>query len=827
MSNASSASSAVSVPHSCFHCGLPLPVNTSWSVVIDGIARAMCCPGCAAVSKSIVDHGLTDYYHSRTEYASTASEQELIPPELHLYDHQPAPTPNPQSVSEIQEACYSVQHIHCPACIWLIEHRLARLLGVISVEMNAATERLYVQWQESICKPSDILAAMRAIGYPAYPFDPFQHGAQLERNRKSLFRQLFIAGLSMMQVMMYAVPLYLANDGTMDDALAKLMRWASLLLTLPAVLYSAQPFFRGAWRDMRNRMPGMDVPVALAIAAAFIGSAVATWQERGDVYFDSITMCIFLLLCSRYLELTARRKAASTLDSLQQALPAAATRMLAFPMQSDSERVAADQLRVGDVILVKPGEVVPVDCVIVEGESAVDVSLLTGESAPQRKVSGDQIAGGTVNTSQPLMARVLQTVDQSTLSVLLGLIRRAGQGKPRLMLWADRVAAWFVVLLLFFSLAIFCLWYWIEPARAWPVAIAVLVVSCPCALSLAMPTTLAAATNRLLRQGILVVQPHVLETLQRATHIVFDKTGTLTQGRPSLQTIVPLAGLPTSLSVSDCLRIAAAMERFSSHPIAQTLCEAAKSWEGIEVMHGPQVEQVRCFTGQGVEAMVDGVCYRLGNFTFVRDVIATTSVIHPATSSKTTQVFLASGDGWLACFEIVDAIRPEAHEVVEHFQQQGKKLMLLSGDHHEVAQRVADKLGIAAVHGDCLPEHKLSVVQRLQQQGAVVAMVGDGINDAAVLRAADVSFAMGGGAALAQIQADCVLLSGEIAALQEIDRVAAKTLAVIRQNLWWATLYNMVAIPAAALGWINPWLSGIGMSMSSAVVVLNALRLRS
>jgi len=814
------------VDAACFHCGLPVAPASSWRVTIAGVERAMCCPGCEAVAQSIVDNGFADYYGTREGFAATAAAQDLVPPELQFYDSEPpdhdaGAGADTNADADISETDYTVSNIRCAACIWLIERRLARLPGVYSAQVNAVSERLQVRRDARICKTSDILAALRAIGYVAYPYDPVQHGEQLERSRKTLFRQLFIAGLSMMQVMMYAVPAYLAGEGGMDADMAGLMRWAGLLLTLPALVYSAQPFFRGAWRDIRNCAPGMDVPVALGIAAAFGGSALATWRGEGDVYFDSVTMFIFLLLCSRYLELAARRKAASALDKLQQSLPSSALRMDAYP-HTGTQLVAAAQLCAGDVILVRPGEALAADCVVLDGESSVDLSLLTGESRPVHKGVGDFVPGGAVNVAQALTAKVVRAAGDSTLSVLVGLVNRAGQAKPKLALWADRVAAWFVAVLLLFAVAVFCAWYAVDPARAWPVGIAVLVVSCPCALSLATPTALAAATDRLLRQGILAVQPHVLETLHRATHIVFDKTGTLTAGKPTLQDIVKLGALPPE----DCLRIAAAMERSSTHPLALTIVRAAADQQlrGI-----PETSALRHAAGQGVEAMVDGVVYRLGNFAFVHALIPTASTMPAADADEQTEasyVFLASDNGWLARFDIADALRPEAQAVVAHFQRLGKSLVLLSGDRHDVAQRVADRLGIPTALGDCLPESKLSFVQGLQRGGAIVAMVGDGVNDAAVLRAADVSFAMGSGAALAQTNADCVLLSGQLSALCEADRVATKTLMVIRQNLAWATLYNAVAIPAAALGWINPWLSGVGMSLSSVVVVLNALRLR-
>ncbi|MDB5917454.1 MAG: heavy metal translocating P-type ATPase, partial [Massilia sp.] len=338
--------SAVLASAGCFHCGLPVPPGSRWSVAIDGAPRPMCCPGCEAVAASIVANGFADYYASRTAFAAPVEQGALAPPELALYDNFDA--------GETCEALYSVDGIRCAACVWLIERRLRGLPGVRAADMNATTGRLKISWSAQQCRPSAILGALRGIGYAAYPFDPVRHGEQLERERKKLFRRLFIAGLSMMQVMMYALPVYLANDGTMDADMTSLMRWAGLLLTLPAVAYSAQPFFSGAWNNLKNRALGMDVPVALGIAAAFVGSVAATLRGQGDVYFDSITMFIFLLLCSRYLELAARRKAACTLEKLQHALPAAASRLAGYPASRAAETVAVAELNEGDFILLKP-----------------------------------------------------------------------------------------------------------------------------------------------------------------------------------------------------------------------------------------------------------------------------------------------------------------------------------------------------------------------------------------------------------------------------------------------------------------------------------------
>lgn len=824
---------AVQAQASCYHCGLPLPRSAGerWSARIDGVEHAMCCPGCAAVAQAIADAGQAAYYQDRTGYAATAAQAQLVPPELALYDNADPRFAARDGGTADAEATLLVEGIRCAACVWLIERRLMQLPGVQRASMNVATERLQVRWHKDQCRPADILGALHAIGYRAWPYDAARHGKQLQQASRTLGRQLFVAGLSMMQVMMYVAPAYLADDGTLDAAMAALMQWASLLLTLPAVCYSALPFFRGAWNSLRARAPGMDVPVALGIAAAFGASCIATWRGHGEVYYDSVTMFIFLLLCSRYLETAARRKASAALERMQHGLPASASYLPGWPLSRDASTVPASALRPGHAILVKPGETFAADCDIAEGQTSVDLSLLTGESVPLRAAMGASVPGGAINAGSAVVARVTKPASDSTLSGLLKLIERAGAEKPQIAQWADRAASRFVAGLLLFALSAFAWWSWHDAARAWPVAIAVLVVSCPCALSLATPSALAAATDRLLGKGILIVRPHVLETLHRATHIVFDKTGTLTQGKPTVQR-VDLLG---RTAASAALQVAAALEANSAHPIGRAILAAAAE---TAIMARWQAADVQELPGQGLEGTVQGTRYRLGSPAFVAGIAGPASLAPPqdtrlgqpaggaAAALDGTPVYLGSSGGWIARFLLSDALRPDAQATVDYFRAQGKQLVLLSGDSEAITQHVARSLGIDAASGEFLPQQKLAFVQDSQREGAVVAMIGDGINDAAVLGAADVSFAMGSGAALAQAHADTVLMNGQLGAVADTARAAARTMAVIRQNLAWATLYNLTAIPAAALGYLNPWLSGAGMALSSAVVVLNALRLR-
>jgi Cu2+-exporting ATPase len=807
----------------CFHCGQPVPASADWHVAIEGVERAMCCPGCAAVAQTIVDIGQASYYRERSGLAAapgaaadSAAGAALVPAALAL----PEDDPNIVDDGDAREATLLVEGIRCAACVWLIEHRLRQVDGVQQASLNVATEKLFVRWHKDKTTAAALLEAVRSIGYNAWPYDTTRHDAQLQKASRTLGRQLFVAGLSMMQVMMYVAPEYMAgDDGTLDAGMTSLMRWASLLLTLPAIAYSAQPFLKGAWASLKARALGMDVPVALGILAAFFGSAVSTVRGAGEVYYDSVTMFIFLLLASRYLEMVARRKAATALSRLRHGVPEMAMRLSCWPASRDAVAVPASALVAGDHILVKAGEAVAADCVVAEGSTAVDLSLLTGESAPQRRDAGDAIPGGAVNAGAPVVLRVAKPSRDSTLAGLLKLIERAGSAKPQIAQWADRTASWFVAALLLFAAASFGFWMWHDAARAWPVAIAVLVVSCPCALSLATPSALAAATDRLLGKGALVVQPHVLETLHRATHIVFDKTGTLTEGRPTVHSVDAIDGA----RIVGILRVAAALEQGSAHPIARAIGAAAAA-RGAD---GSTASGLQELAGQGMEGTVNGVRYRLGTAAYVAGIAGSAAPpMGGAHAVPMTTVWLGMHGRWLGRFLVSDALRPDARATVEYFQRLGKQVVLLSGDQQALAASVAAQLGIDEAFGDCMPDAKLTYVQALQVRGAVVAMVGDGINDAAVLSAADVSFAMGSGATLAQVHADCVLLDARLPLLADTARSAGRTMRVIRQNLAWATLYNIVAIPAAAFGLLNPWLSGVGMAASSAIVVLNALRLR-
>ena len=804
---------------SCYHCGQDVPAGTDLGVRVEGEVRPMCCLGCQAVAQAIVDNGLGDYYRNRD--ALPDSPREALPDALGnllLYDHAEFQKSFVHALDEHErEAALILEGITCAACIWLNEQHVSRLPGVTGVDINYATRRARVRWDESRTRLSDILAAIAAIGYRAYPYDAARSEALARKEQRSALWRLFVAGFGMMQVMMYAVPVYMAADGDMSADIEAMMRWASMVLTLPVVVYSAAPFFRNAWRDLRLLRVGMDVPVALGVGAAFAASVWATVTASGEVYFDSVTMFVFFLLGGRFVEMRARQKAVGVTEALAKLMPALAQRLGDYPASRETEQIVAADLHAGDLVLVRPGESIPADGIVVEGESSVDEALLTGESRPVAKRGGDRLTGGAINNESPLVMRVEQVGEETRLSAIVRLMERAATEKPRIVEMADRIATRFVAALLVVAAAVAIVWWSIDPHKALWITVSVLVVTCPCALSLATPVTLTVASGALARAGLLVTRGHAIEALARANHFVFDKTGTLTTGRMRLLQSMPLG----VLDAQACIELAATLEQSSEHPLALSLRDAASS-----PVTG--ISDVRSVQGCGVCGMVDGRELRVGRPEWVAELHGLPLGESGAAllALEDTVIALADDGGWLALFRIGDELRPEAVDLVIDLKAAGCAVSLLTGDAPSVAARIGRQLGIDDIRAGMSPQGKHAYVRHLQDHGRLVAMVGDGVNDAPVLAQAQVSIAMGGGAALARTQADFVLLSENLEHLRDGLQLARRSLAVVRQNLVWSFAYNFIALPLAMFGFITPWMAGIGMSGSSLLVVLNSLRLQ-
>lgn len=774
----------------------------------------MCCHGCQAVAQAIVDGGLTSFYKHRE--APSGKPESLIPEQLarmELYD-QDALQAGFVEVDEknLKHASLILEGITCAACVWLNERHVRSLAGVVEFQVNYSTHRAHVTWDDSQLQLSDILKAVAAIGYIAHPFDPGRQEQVHKKEKSQALRRLFIAGLGTMQVMMLAIALYAGDYSGMEVDIEQFMRWISLLLTLPVILYSARGFFTTAWRDLKRWQLSMEVPVSIAIGGAFTASLWHTLQGQGEIYYDSVCMFSFFLLTSRYLEMGARHKAGEAAEELVKLLPATATRIGA---DGRHEVVAVSQLESGDRVLVRPGETVPADGDVVEGRSSVDESLLTGESLPRERRLGDLLVGGSVNVESPLTLRVTGVGEDTLVSGIVRLLDRAQSEKPSIARLADHIAAYFVAALLLVAGGVAGFWVWHQPDLAFEITLSVLVVTCPCALSLATPAAVTAASGALTSAGLLITRGHALEALAQTDRIVFDKTGTLTEGQLGLAEVQPL----TDGTREQLLALAGGLARRSEHPVARVL--AANATQPVVF------DEVESVPGRGMQGLYQGEPYRLGSREFVAELVENGSVAEtPPLEGIATSVYLGTRHTELARFDLLDRLRPDAVQAVGALRNLGLRPYILSGDTPQAVSVVADQLGITDFEGGLRPEDKLVAVQQMQAQGHKVVMVGDGVNDAPVLAGADVSVAMGQGAQLAHASADMVALSERLKVLVEGVTKARATRTVIKQNLGWALFYNLGAVPLAAMGLVPPWAAAIGMSLSSLVVVVNALRLR-
>ncbi|WP_313104174.1 heavy metal translocating P-type ATPase [Stutzerimonas nitrititolerans] len=793
-------------PVPCYHCGLPVPAGSQFNARVLNETRAFCCPGCQAVAEAIVKGGLESYYLHRSDPAiNPEALPQALTEELELYDREEVQQPFVTHEGSLASTSLMIEGISCAACGWLIERHVRNLDGVAEASLNLSNHRLQVRWSDARLPLSELLAELRRIGYAAHPYQPDEAAERLAQENRRAMRQLGVTGLLWMQVMMATMATWPEFNLDLSESFFVTLRWTALVLTTPIVFYCCTDFFRGALRDLRTRHLTMDVSVSLAIGGAYLAGIWSTITGQGELYFDAVGMFALFLLAGRFLERRARERTAAATAQLINLLPASC---LKLGEDGQSVRILLSELRIGDQVLVQPGALIPADGRISTGQSSIDESVLTGEYLPQARSVGDLVTAGTLNVEGPLTIQVQALGDDTRLSAIVRLLERAQSEKPRLAELADRVAQWFLLIVLATAAIVGLVWWQIDPQRAFWIVLALLVATCPCALSLATPTALTTATGSLHKLGLLLTRGHVLEGLNHIDTVIFDKTGTLTEGRLTLNAVHPLA----ELDADTCLALAAALENRSEHPIARAFGRAPQAADFVDSV-----------PGLGLQGAVAGRSLRIGHPRFVAEGYLGSAPKIPDDQGQ----WLLLGDerGPLAWLVLDDRLRADAPALLDACRQRGWNTLLLSGDSSPMVGRIAEQLGFDEALGGLTPADKLTHLQRLQADGRRVLMLGDGVNDVPVLAAADISVAMGSATDLAKTSADAVLLSNRLDSLVQAFDVARRSRRIIVENLAWATLYNGLILPFAAIGWVTPLWAAIGMSASSLLVVLNALRL--
>ena len=790
----------------CFHCGEPIPKGISLFVTIDQQAQAMCCAGCQAVAETIVENNLTDYYKFRTENAPKGTA--LVPEQLkrnqlldddnlqHEFTHQDGNT---------RETILTVDGISCAACAWLIEMKLEKIAGIGKISVNATTQRASVHWQNDQLKLSQIIEHIERLGYHALPFKASNAEQQNLAQSKTFIKRLGISGILMMQVMMIAVGLYFGAFSDMSEHNLVYLRYTSLLLTTPIIFYGALPFYTGAINALKSRRLSMDVPVSIAILLAFFASAWATVSEQGEVYFESVSMFTFLLLIGKFLEFRARSRAAQVSANLLKLMPMTATKLV-----NDIEQyVAAKSLQIQDKVMIKPGETVPADCVIEHGNSHFNEAMLSGEQRPVAKKVADTIFAGTINGDGNIVARVLQPGTDTFLSQLIRLSESSQAHKPKIAQLSDKIAQYFVAIILLTAIGTAIYWQQHMPSEAFWITLSVLVATCPCALSLATPTALTCGTTRLNRDGIMIKSGHVMETMPEVDTYAFDKTGTLTQGEFQ---VTQVKHFGTSYAEQDLLTLVAALEAHSQHPLAKAFTQ----YRDFAV----NASNIKVHPGLGITGQVGNDEVALGKVNWLID----DDLKAQQLNCDDAQIAVMINKQLVAAIYLTDKARDDAPTVLAELKAKAMTTLMLSGDSEAGCQQIASQLPIDHVYSSLSAHDKMEKVKSLQAVHTV-AMVGDGVNDTPVFSTAHVAIAMGSGTDVAKSGADVILLNNRLSSLSVLRHVAQKTRRIIWQNYGWAFGYNAIVLPLAVSGFITPYMAVIGMSASSILVITNSLRL--
>ncbi len=834
----------------CDHCHQPLPEGETITATINDKEMQFCCFACKTVCETIYGAGMEGFYQ-RTPDNETLQPPPEIDSQLEVYDLDEVQGDFVDSLGDIREIHLLVEGIHCAACVWLIERRLAMVEGILDAYVNLSAKKLKVKWDNRKIKLSRILQILGQIGYAAVPYDPEAAEGQIKKaNRQMLFR-LGFAGFAAMNLMWISIALYTGAD---EGKYKELFYWLGFGLATPTLIYSGYPFFRGAITGLLNRHLTMDLPIAIGATITYLYSCyvVISGSEIAHVYFDTVVNFIFVILTGRYLEAMSKRLAVQSSQRLLDLQPKISTLI-----EGDETKIVPIRaLKEGDWVLVKAGEKIPVDGVILKGEGIIDESMLTGEFVPVAKFKGDYVSAGTTNKDGVLTIEVKNTLKNTALGKIIHLVDEAQSTRAPIQCTADRIIPWFVSITLVLATITFFFWVNKDFELALMAATSVLIITCPCAFGLATPMAIAVATGVGARMGVLVKHGAVLEVLSSIKDFIFDKTGTLTQGKMLVSTLydIPLdqTGRLEPINVDEehiaqldqhqksILSLAWYLEKQSEHMIARAIVSFAQQYALQHWIRqtlkssDDDLEHIKVISGSGIQARYQNRQVAIGHLKWIKEK-ASLSPELVAKLEQEMQQYHVSGSSvvyiWvesqaLMAFVVEDKLREDAPHIIKKMHEQGFHVTLLSGDKQEVAQYMADKLGIEEVIAEVMPDQKDQLIQQKQQQGLKVAMVGDGINDAPALVRADVGIAMGSGTDVSIESADVILVNGELAKIPLAAELSQATLKTIKQNIGISIVYNIIMVPLAMAAMITPLVAAISMPLSSLLVIGNAARLR-
>ena len=793
----------------CYHCNLPIPKAGLVSVRIQDRNQDFCCAGCASVCQTIHESGLGAFYDKQSTSLLPAVDLQYP---LEFYDSDMFQKSYLEvSSSGTKTMTLISDTIHCAACVWLIERALGSMQGIIWARVNLTDKRIRINWDDKQAQLSSIMQTLASLGYAAMPYEQNRvELAQQKKNKAMLYRVGF-AAFTMMNLMWISIALY---TGASDGKYHGYFQWLGFALATPTLFYSGYPFLRSAYFGIRNRYMNMDVPISIGALVTYFYSTYVLFgfSAKGEVYFDTVVNFIFVILIGRYLEASSKKSAISASSGLQQLQP----KIALVKKGNEALITPIDAVCVDDIVFIKPGERIAVDGVVVSGASAVDESLLSGESLPVNKEIDDEVFAGTLNTNGSLEVQVKQTQKQTMLSQIVDLVENTRADKGRIVCTIDRIIPYFVWTTLTLATFTFIYWSGVDFDLALLSATSVLIITCPCAFGLATPMSIAVASGSAAKRHILIKNGDALEALNQVSHVVFDKTGTLTLGKPKVDQVY------SQIDHQDLLQIMGAIEKHSEHPLARAIVERATQANAIS--HATDFEST---PGLGVSALVDNQRYWVGSLRYLKD-RNTNSLVEQARTLEQqgySCVFCADEQNLLGFVTLSDPIKADAIAVVEQLHRWGKQVTMLSGDSRQVAHAVAQKVNIDQVVAGVLPGDKAAHIRHLQQNGNVL-MIGDGVNDAPALIQADVSIALGSGADISAASADVVILKSKLMSIIEAIKLANRTQLVIKQNIIFALSYNAIMVPLAMMAKVTPLFAAIVMPISSLIVIANATRIR-